>query len=262
MFKMFKYLFFIALVVVIIFPVAIFSMPGSFHVIEEHQKGVLFRLGKLVKVKQPGPSYTIPKLEQLMIVDMRLDTEDVPAQDVITKDNITIKVDAVINYRITDPSKVVIKLNDYKESITKLAQTTLRSACGQVELDELLSSRNSINEKIQIELNDIANTWGIEVPIIQIKHINLPPELEKTIATQAIAEREKRSKIIYGESERELAKSLVEAANTLSKNPNAMQLKYLQTLSNIGSDGKIILLPLPQDILELSSKTLKEEKSD
>jgi regulator of protease activity HflC (stomatin/prohibitin superfamily) len=217
----------------------------------EYERGVIFRLGRLIASKGPGIIFIIPLVDRLMKVSLRLIAFDVPSQDVITKDNVSIKVNAVLYYRVMDPNKAVVEVEDYAYATSQLAQTTLRSVCGQAELDELLAEREKISLRLQEILDKDTDPWGIKVSKVEIKHIDLPPEMQRAMAKQAEAERERRAKVIHAEGEFQASAKLSEAAEVISKDPTALQLRYLQTLSEIATENNsTILFPIPIDLFK------------
>ena len=205
-------------------------------------------MGRLIASKGPGIIFIIPLVDKIMKVSLRLITFDVPPQDVITRDNVSIKVNAVVYYRIIDPNRAVVEIENYAYATSQLAQTTLRSVCGQAELDELLAEREKISLRLQEILDKDTDPWGIKVSKVEIKHIDLPPELQRAMAKQAEAERERRAKVIHAEGEFQASQKLSEAAIIISKDPAALQLRYLQTLSEIATENNsTILFPIPID---------------
>ena len=206
-------------------------------VLDEFERGVVFRLGRLVGYRGPGIVYVIPGIEQMRRIDLRTVTMDIPSQDVITKDNVSVKVNAVLYFRVVDPNKAVVEVVDYLFATSQLAQTTLRSVCGQRELDELLAERDRINEHIQEILDTQTDPWGIKVVTVELKHIDLPQEMQRAMARQAEAERERRAKVINAEGEYQAAERLTEAATIIRRHPIALQLRFLQTLGEVASEN-------------------------
>ena len=205
-------------------------------------------MGRIIPSKDPGIILLIPLIDKLQKLSLRLVTLDVPPQDVITRDNVSIKVNAVVYYRIMDPNKAVVEIENYAYATSQLAQTTLRSVCGQAELDELLAEREKISLRLQEILDKDTDPWGIKVSKVEIKHIDLPPEMQRAMAKQAEAERERRAKVIHAEGEFQASQKLSEAAVIISKDPAALQLRYLQTLSEIATENNsTILFPIPID---------------
>lgn len=227
----------------------VFFLFSAIKVLREYERGVIFRLGRVIKVKGPGLILLIPVIDKMVKVSLRLVTMDVPPQDVITRDNVSVKVNAVIYFRVMDSNKATIEVENYIFATSQLAQTTLRSVCGQVELDELLAQREKINLKIQNILDKHTEPWGIKVTTVEVKHIDLPQEMQRAMAKQAEAERERRAKVINAEGEFQAAARLTEAAGIIAQHPEALQLRYLQTLREISSEGNsTTLFPIPIDL--------------
>jgi len=219
---------------------------SAFRVLREYERGVVFMLGKYYSVKGPGLIIIIPIVQQMVRVDLRTIVLDIPTQDLITRDNVSVKVNAVLYFRVVDPKPAIINVQDYMEATGQLAQTTLRSVLGQHELDELLAERDKLNEDIQVILDRQTDQWGIKVANVEIKHVDIDESMVRAIAKQAEAERERRAKIIHAAGEQQAAEKLVEAAQLLSVQPEAMQLRYLQTLTEIaGEKSSTIVFPLP-----------------
>jgi len=236
----------------------VFLLFMTFKILREYERGVVFLLGRFYKVKGPGLIIIIPGIQKMVRVDLRLIVMDVPTQDVISKDNVSVKVNAVIYFRVVDPEKAIIQVANYFEATSQLAQTTLRSVLGQHELDEMLSERDKLNHDIQAILDESTDSWGIKVANVEIKHVDIDESMIRAIAKQAEAERTRRAKVIHAEGEKQAAVALVEAAATLSKEPNAMQLRYMQTLTDIAGDkSSTIVFPLPMDLIEPLMKRLK-----
>ena len=229
--------------VVPLFPLAVKIVP-------EYQRGVIFRLGRLVGARGPGLFLIIPIVERMVIVDLRIVTMDVPRQDVITRDNVTVKVDAVIYFRVTDPDAAVVKVMDYVRATSLVAQTTLRSILGQSDLDELLSKREQLNQQLQKIIDDPPEPWGVKVTIVEVRDVALPPEMVRAMSKQAEAERERRAKIIHAEGEFQAAEKLSEAGKIMAATPTTLQLRYLQTLTEISSEHhSTVIFPVPIDVL-------------
>ena len=223
---------------------------SSFRVLREYERGVVFMLGRFWKVKGPGLILIVPGIQQMVRVDLRTIVMDVPPQDVITRDNVSVKVNAVVYFRVVDPEKSVIQVAKFLEATSQLAQTTLRAVLGKHELDELLSERERLNLDIQRVLDAQTDAWGIKVSTVEIKHVDLNESMVRAIARQAEAERERRAKIIHAEGELQASEQLLQAAQMLARQPQAMQLRYLQTLGNIAGDrSSIIVFPVPIEIL-------------
>ena len=219
-------------------------------IMKEYERAVVLRLGRLVNFRGPGVIYVIPGIERMVRVDMRTITMDVPTQDVITRDNVSVKVNAVVYFRVIDPSKAVVEVENYLYATSQLAQTTMRSVCGQAELDQLLSDRERINQQIQTILDDQTDPWGIKVVSVEVKHIDLPQEMQRAMARQAEAERDRRAKVIHAEGEFQASAQLTEAAAKMAAQPIAVQLRFLQTLGEISSEhSSMVILPIPIDLL-------------
>jgi regulator of protease activity HflC (stomatin/prohibitin superfamily) len=217
----------------------------------EYERGVVFRLGRLMSTPRgPGITFVIPLIEQMVKVDMRTITMDIPPQDVITKDNVSVKVNAVLYFRVVEPSRAIVQVENYLFATSQLAQTTLRSVCGQEELDDLLSEREKINSRLQEIIDAHTDPWGIKVSLVEIKHIDLPQEMQRALAKQAEAERERRAKIINAEGEFQAAQRLADASAIIEQHPVALQLRYLQTLSEVATENNsTTLFPVPIDLL-------------
>ncbi len=228
-----------------------FILSQVVKILNEYERGVIFRLGRLIASKGPGIIFLIPLIDKMKRVSLRLITMDIPPQDVITRDNVSLKVNAVVYYRIMDPNNAVVEVEDYAYATSQLAQTTLRSVCGQAELDELLAEREKISVHLQEILDKDTDPWGIKVSKVEIKHIDLPPEMQRAMAKQAEAERERRAKVIHAEGEFQASAKLSEAAEVISKDPTALQLRYLQTLAEIATEkNSTILFPIPIDLFK------------
>jgi regulator of protease activity HflC (stomatin/prohibitin superfamily) len=224
----------------------IFFLATAIRILREYERGVIFRLGRVIKTKGPGLIILIPVIDKMVRVSLRLVAMDVPSQDVITRDNVSLKVNAVIYFRVMDPNNAVIEVENYLFATSQLAQTTLRSVCGQVELDELLVEREKINTQLQGILDHATDPWGIKVTIVEVKHIDLPQEMQRAMAKQAEAERQRRAKVINAEGEYQAAHRLSEAAEIIHKYPEALQLRYLQTLKEISAEGEsTTIFPIP-----------------
>jgi regulator of protease activity HflC (stomatin/prohibitin superfamily) len=237
----------------------------AIRILNEYERGVIFRLGRVIKAKGPGLIILIPIIDKMKKVDLRLITLDVQPQDIITRDNVSVKVSAVVYFRVLEPVKAVIEVENFLFATSQLAQTTLRSVCGQVELDELLSEREKINAQIQEILDLDTEPWGIKVSKVEVKDIDLPDEMKRAMAKQAEAERERRSKVINAEGEYQAARKLAEAAEIIEKSPIALQLRYLQTLREVATENNsTTLFPIPIDLfrpfLDIYAKTKSTEK--
>jgi regulator of protease activity HflC (stomatin/prohibitin superfamily) len=229
----------------------IFFLSAAIKVLREYERGVVFRLGRVINTKGPGLIIIIPIVDKLIRVSLRLVAMDVPPQDVITRDNVSVKVNAVIYFRVMDPNNAVIEVENYLFATSQLAQTTLRSVCGQVELDELLSERDKINATLQEILDKHTDPWGIKVSNVEVKHIDLPQEMQRAMARQAEAERERRAKVINAEGEFQAAAKLKEAAQMIQDFPYALQLRYLQTLREVSAENNsTTLFPIPIDLFK------------
>ena len=229
----------------------ILAIMTIFKVLKEYERGVIFFFGRFQAVKGPGIIILIPLIQQMTRVDLRVIVMDVPTQDVISKDNVSVKVNAVVYFRIVDPEKAIIQVANVFEATSQLAQTTLRSVLGQHELDEMLSERDKLNTDIQTILDQHTDAWGIKVANVEIKHVDLDESMIRAIAAQAEAERTRRAKVIHAEGERQASTVLAEAAAALSVHPGALQLRYLQTLTEVATEGThTIVFPLPIDLLE------------
>ena len=234
---------------------------ASFRILREYERGVVFMLGRFWKVKGPGLILVIPGLQQMVRVDLRTVTMDVPSQDVISRDNVSVKVNAVIYFRVVDPQKAIIQVENFLVATSQLAQTTLRAVLGKHDLDEMLAEREKLNVDIQQTLDVQTDAWGVKVSNVEIKHVDLNESMVRAIARQAEAERERRAKIIHAEGELQAAEKLLQAAQMLARQPEAMQLRYLQTLTQIAGDkSHTIVFPLPVDIISLMTETLKRTK--
>src|SRR4051812_41863642 len=237
------FLFFLVLVGLFLF----FSVK----VLKEYERGVVFRLGRIIGAKGPGLIFLIPFVDKMVRIDMRTITLDVPPQDAISRDNVTIKVNAVVYFRVVDPNRAVVEVENYLLATSKLAQSTLRSVLGQVELDELLSSREAINHRLQTILDSQTEPWGVKVANVEVKQIDLPLEMQRAMARQAEAERERRAKIIAAEGEMQASEKLAEAARVMEQSPMSLQLRYLQTIREMGNDrATTTIVPFPIDLFK------------
>jgi regulator of protease activity HflC (stomatin/prohibitin superfamily) len=232
--------------------VVLMIVLSSIKIVPEYERGVVFRLGRLVGARGPGLFFLIPVLERMIRVDTRVITMDVPAQEVITLDNVTIKVNAVLYFMVVNPNWAVVKVMDYIRATMQIAQTTLRSAVGQVDLDTLLAQREKVNERLQKIIDEQTEPWGVKVTIVEVKDVELPQSMQRAMAKQAEAEREKRAKIIHAAGEFEASKMLAEAADVMAKEPVTLQLRYLQTLTEIAVEkNSTIIFPLPIDTIKV-----------
>ncbi len=228
--------------------VVLFLM-NAIRILNEYERGVIFRLGRFLKVKGPGIIILIPVLDKMVRTSLRIVTLDVPHQEVITQDNVTIKVNAVLYYRIMSPQHAVLEIEDYHFATSQLSQTTIRTVCGASELDEILGQREKLNTRIQSILDEQTDAWGVKVTTVELKHIDLPQEMQRAMAAQAEAERERRAKVISAEGEFQAAKRLTQAAQIISEYPQALQLRYLQTMREMTSEGKnATVIPIPIDL--------------
>lgn len=236
------------LVVVFIGFMFLFSM---IKVLKEYERGVVFRLGRLLGTKGPGLIILIPGIDKMVRVDLRVITYDVPPQDVITRDNVSVKVNAVLYFQVTDSNKAIVSVANYFEATSQIAQTTLRSVLGQQELDDLLSNREKINAELQHIIDEQTEPWGVKVSVVEVKNVDLPPEMTRAIARQAEAERERRSKVIHADGEFQAAQKLADAAKVIATAPNAMQLRFLQTLVEVSAEkNSTLIFPVPVDLLD------------
>lgn len=233
---------------------------STFRILREYERGVIFMLGRYYRVKGPGLVMVVPLIQQMVKVDLRIRVLDVPSQDVISRDNVSVKVNAVLYFRVLDAQKAVINVEDFYDATSQLSQTTLRSVLGKHELDEMLASRDELNRDIQEILDEQTDSWGIKVSNVEIKHVDLTEDMVRVIARQAEAERIRRAKVIHAKGEKEASEVLLEAANTLAVQPQALQLRYLQTLTEVANDrSNTIMFPLPLDMLK-SFMTAVERK--
>ena len=240
--------------------VVLFSVAGSaVKVVQEYERGVIFRLGRLVGARGPGLFFIIPFVDRMVKVDLRVVTLDVPAQEVITRDNVTVRVNAVLYFRVFDPQKAVVAVTDFVRATHQIAQTTLRSVLGQSDLDELLSQREEINLRLQQIIDEQTEPWGIKVGIVEVKDVELPQSMQRAMARQAEAEREKRAKIIHASGEFEASKALTEAARIIGSEPATLQLRYLQTLTEIAAEkNSTIVFPIPIEVLSLIPNVMSQ----
>jgi len=220
-------------------------------ILKEYERGVIFRLGRLIGSKGPGIIILIPFIDKMVRVDLRVVTYDIPPQDVITKDNVSIKVNAVLYFQVVEPNKSIVSVANFFEATSQIAQTTLRSVLGQVELDDLLANREKINADLQKIIDDQTEPWGIKVSVVEVKNVDLPPEMQRAMARQAEAERERRAKVIHATGEFQAAEQLSEAAKVIATAPNAMQLRFLQTLTEVATEkNSTVIFPVPIDLLD------------
>lgn len=230
--------------------IVVFLLITGIKILKEYERAVIFRLGRMVEPRGPGITYVIPVIEKMIRVDLRTVTMDIPPQDVITRDNVSVKVNAVLYFRVLDPNRAIREVENYLFATSQLAQVTLRSVCGQGELDELLAERDKINSRIQDILDKQTDPWGIKVVLVELKHIDLPQEMQRAMAKQAEAERERRAKVIHAEGEFQASQKLADAAEVMAKQPMALQLRFLQSLVEIASEkNSTTIFPVPIDLL-------------
>jgi len=242
----------LVLALVVALFIVIVILVNSIKILPEYERGVVFRLGRLREYDYgPGLFFLIPLVDRMLRVSLRTVVHDVPPQDIITRDNVSVKVNAVVYFRVMHPRKAVVEVENFQYATSQLAQTTLRSVLGQVELDELLAERDKINHELQSILDKQTDPWGIKVSSVEVKHVDLPAEMQRAMARQAEAEREKRAKIIHAEGEYQAAERLAAAADEISKNPITIQLRYLQTVNEISSErNSTVIFPLPMDLVK------------
>lgn len=238
--------------------VIVMLLASAIRVLREYERGVVFRLGRLIGSKGPGLIMLIPLIDRMVKVSLRTIAMDIPSQDVITKDNVSVKVNAVLYFRVMDPSKAITEVEDYVYATSQLAQTTLRSVMGGAELDEMLAEREKINSSLQEIIDNHSEPWGIKVSLVEIKHVDLPKEMQRAIAKQAEAERDRRAKIIHAEGEFQASKKLRDAAEVISAFPEALQLRFLQTLTEVAAENNsTIIFPIPIDFIKHFMKDKK-----
>lgn len=237
----------VPLIVVVVF--LLFLILNAIRVLQEYERGVIFRLGRMIGVKGPGLILLIPIVDRMVKVSLRTYTMDVPPQDVITRDNVTLKVNAVVYFQVMEPQKAIVNVEDYFYATSMIAQTTLRSVLGQVDLDDLLSAREAINKKLQKIIDDQTEPWGVKVTVVEVKNVDLPAEMTRAIAKQAEAERERRSKVIHAEGEFQAAQKLADAGKVMETSSYTLQLRYLQTLTEVAAEkNSTLVFPLPIDL--------------
>ncbi len=248
-------------IVVFIIVFALILLASAIKILKEYERGVIFRFGRVRGVKGPGIFIIIPFVDKMVKVDLRIITMDVPPQDIITRDNVPVKVNAVVYFRVMDPEKSVVAIEKYIVATSQIAQTTLRSIIGQADLDDLLSRREKLNKELQKIIDDQTDPWGVKVSTVEIKDVELPQSIQRAFARQAEAERERRAKIINAEGEFQASERLSEAANVLSKHPVSVQLRYLQTLKEIAAEqNSTIIFPLPIDLIKAFLDTIGSQK--
>lgn len=242
----------------VLIAIVVLFLFSAINVLKEYERGVIFTLGRFWKVKGPGLIIVVPIIQQMVRVQLRTVVMDVPSQDVISRDNVSVRVNAVVYFRVVDPEKCIIQVEDFYEATSQLAQTTLRSVLGQHELDEMLAEREKLSKDIQSTLDTATDAWGIKVINVEIKHVDLDESMVRAIARQAEAERERRAKVINAKGELQAADQLREAASILAQQPESIQLRYLQTLMDLAGDRtSTVVFPLPIDLIETVKKTLK-----
>lgn len=244
----------------VIIVLLILLLASAIKILREYERGVIFRLGRLAGAKGPGIIIIIPLIDRMVKVGLRTIAMDVPPQDIITKDNVSVKVNAVLYFRVIAPEKAIVEVEEYLFATSQLAQTTLRSVLGQAELDELLSAREKINHELQQIIDAQTDPWGIKVSLVEVKHVDLPVEMQRAMAKQAEAERERRAKIIHAEGEFQASQKLADAAKVIAEHPQALQLRYLQTLNEIAAENNsTVIFPIPLDLLEPFQKLLTDK---
>jgi regulator of protease activity HflC (stomatin/prohibitin superfamily) len=230
--------------------IAVLLLISGIKIIKEYERAVIFRLGRMVMARGPGITYVIPVVEKMLRVDLRTVTMDIPPQDVITRDNVSVKVSAVLYFRVLDPNRAIREVKNYLFATSQLSQVTLRSVCGQAELDELLAEREKVNSRVQGILDAQSEPWGIKAVLVEVKHIDLPHEMQRAMARQAEAERERRAKVIHADGEFQAAAKLAQAAEVIAREPIAMDLRFLQSLVEVSAENNhTIVLPIPVDML-------------
>ncbi len=251
------------LTTIAIIVIVILFLSTAIRILNEYERAVVFRLGRILKSKGPGLIILIPVVDKMVKVSMRLVAMDVDPQDVITRDNVSVKVNAVIYFRVIDPTKAIVEVENYSYAMSQLAQTTLRSVCGQAELDELLSDRDKINSQLQEILDTHTDPWGIKVATVELKHIDLPQEMQRAMAKQAEAERERRAKVINAEGEYQAADKLAEAAQIIQEHPVALQLRYLQTMREMSAEqNTTTIFPFPMDLFRPLIQLFDKQKEN
>jgi regulator of protease activity HflC (stomatin/prohibitin superfamily) len=239
--------------------IAAIILISGIKILREYERAVIFRLGRMVVARGPGITYVIPLVEKMVRLDLRTVTMDVPPQDVITRDNVSVKVSAVLYFRVVDPNRAVREVENYLFATSQLAQVTLRSVCGQAPLDELLAEREKINSRIQEIIDSQTDPWGIKVVLVEVKHIDLPQDMHRAMAKQAEAERERRAKVIHADGEFQASQKLADAAEIIARQPNAMHLRFLQSLVQVSAEkNQTIVLPIPVDLLTQGLNKIKE----
>ncbi|MEW6541018.1 MAG: slipin family protein [Bacillota bacterium] len=237
----------------VLIALAVMFLSSAIRIVQEYERGVIFRLGRFVGARGPGLFFLIPIIERMEKVDLRVVTADVPTQEAITRDNVTVKVNAVIYFRVVDPGNAVLKVLDHIRATSQLAQTTLRSVLGQSELDELLAQRDQINQRLQKIIDEGTEPWGVKVSMVEVRDVELPQAMQRAMAAQAAAERDRRAKVIHADGEFQAAQKLADAAAIIGTHPAAIQLRYLQTLTDISGEkgSSTIVFPLPMDFIKV-----------
>jgi regulator of protease activity HflC (stomatin/prohibitin superfamily) len=247
--------------IIIVVVVILIIAPMAIKIVQEYERGVIFRLGRLVGAKGPGLFLIIPFIDRMVKVDLRVVTMDVPSQEVITRDNVTVRVNAVVYFRVVDPESSVVKVLDHIRATSQISQTTLRNVLGQSELDELLTQREKLNQSLQHIIDEQTDPWGVKVSTVEIKEVELAEEMKRSMAAQAEAERERRAKIIHAEGELQASEKLAQAAAVIGREPSAIQLRFLSTLSEIASEkNSTILFPIPIEFLRAFGTTKEDKK--
>ena len=245
----------------VIVVVLLIILPMAIKIVTEYERGVIFRLGRLVGARGPGLFFIIPFVDRMMKVDLRVITMDVPSQEVITKDNVTVRVNAVVYFRVVDPESSVVKVLDHIRATSQISQTTLRNVLGQSELDELLAQREKLNQMLQRIIDEHTDPWGVKVSTVEIKEVELPESMRRSMAAQAEAERERRAKIIHADGEFQASERLSQAGRVIAEEPVALQLRYLQTLTEIASEkNSTLIFPLPMDLISIFMKKDETDK--
>jgi regulator of protease activity HflC (stomatin/prohibitin superfamily) len=243
--------------------IALFILGNAVRILREYERGVIFRLGRLMGARGPGLIFLIPIVDRMVRVSLRVVTMDVPAQDVITRDNVSVKVNAVVYFRVMDVNKAIVEVVDFLYATSMIAQTTLRSVLGQVELDDLLTNRDKINQQLQHIIDEQTEPWGIKVSVVEVKNVDLPEEMRRAIARQAEAERERRAKVIHAEGEYQASEKLAAAAEVIGKNPVGIQLRFLQTLTEVATEkNSTTIFPVPIDLFTPFIKKMAKESGE
>jgi regulator of protease activity HflC (stomatin/prohibitin superfamily) len=244
----------------VVIVIVVILLVSGIKILREYERGVIFRLGRIVAPRGPGITYVIPLVEKMVRVDLRTLTMEIPPQDVITRDNVSVKVSAVLYFRVIDPNRAIREVQNYLFATSQLAQVTLRSVCGQAQLDELLSEREKVNSRIQEIIDSQTEPWGVKVVLVEVKHIDLPQEMQRAMAKQAEAERERRAKIIHAEGEFQASQKLAEAAAVMANQPSAIHLRFLQSLVQVSAENnQTIILPMPIDIVTQTLARIAEQ---